>query len=201
MNTTSNPEDTFLAINQHVSKTCPFTEAELALFNSLLELRTVKKKTFLLQQGEVCDFEAYINNGCIRSYYINENGFEVILQFAVEDWWVSDIASFHEQQPSNQFIETLEDCELLVLTAEAKEQLLQQVPKFERLFRLMVQRNLASLQHRLMNTISMNAEEKYLDFSKRYPKIAQRVPQLHIASFLGMSAEFLSKVRTRLAKK
>jgi CRP-like cAMP-binding protein len=201
MKTTKLSEETFQSINQHVSKTCAFTEAELKLFNSFLEVRTVKKKTFLLQQGEVCDFEAYINKGCIRSYYINENGFEVILQFAIEDWWVSDIASFHEEQPSNQFIETLEDCELLVLTREAKEELLQQLPKFERLFRLMVQRNLASLQHRLMNTISMNAEEKYLDFSKRYPTIAQRVPQLHIASFLGMSAEFLSKVRTRLAKK
>lgn len=201
MKTTSNSEASFFAINQHVNKTCAFTEAELALFNSLLEVRRVKKKSFLLQQGEVCDFEAYINKGCIRSYYINENGFEVILQFAVEDWWVSDIASFHEQQPSSQFIETLEECELLVLTRESKEQLLQQIPKFERLFRLMVQRNLASLQHRLMNTISMNAEEKYLDFSKRYPTIAQRVPQLYIASFLGMSAEFLSKVRTRLAKK
>jgi len=201
MKTTKIQEETFHSINQHVSKTCAFTESELELFNSFLEVRTVKKKTFLLQQGEVCDFEAYINKGCIRSYYINENGFEVILQFAIEDWWVSDIASFHEQQPSNQFIETLEDCELLVLTREAKEELLQQLPKFERLFRLMVQRNLASLQHRLMNTISMNAEEKYLDFSKRYPTIAQRVPQLYIASFLGMSAEFLSKVRTRLAKK
>ena len=201
MKTTKISEETFQSINQHVSKTCVFTEAELELFNSFLEVRTVKKKTFLLQQGEVCDFEAYINKGCIRSYYINENGFEVILQFAIEDWWVSDIASFHEEQPSNQFIETLEDCELLVLTREAKEELLQQLPKFERLFRLMVQRNLASLQHRLMNTISMNSEEKYLDFSKRYPTIAQRVPQLYIASFLGMSAEFLSKVRTRLAKK
>ncbi len=202
MRTSSISEETFHAINRHVNKSCAvFSNEELAIFHSLLEVRKVKKKTFLLQQGAICDFEAYVNKGCIRSYFINENGFEVILQFAVEDWWVSDIASFHEQQPSNQFIETLEDCELLVLTPQAKEELLRQVPKFERFFRLMVQRNLASMQHRLMNTISMTAEEKYLDFSKRYPMIAQRVPQLHIASFLGISAEFLSKIRTRLAKK
>lgn len=191
----------FDAINAHVSRTCPFTEEELHVFNSLLEVRKVKKKTFLLQQGEICTFEAYINKGCIRNYYIDENGFEVILQFAIEDWWVSDISSFHEQKPSNLFIETLEDCELLVLTVESKEELLTRVPKFERVFRLMVQRNLASLQNRLMNTISMNAEEKYLAFIHRYPTISQRVPQHHIASFLGISPEFLSKVRGRIAKK
>jgi CRP/FNR family cyclic AMP-dependent transcriptional regulator len=191
----------FDAINKHISRTCPFTEEELSIFNSLLEVRTVKKKTYLLQPGEICTFEAYINKGCIRNYYIDENGFEVILQFAIEDWWVSDIGSFHEQKPSSMFIETLEDCELLILTVETKEELLTRAPKFERVFRLMVQRNLTSLQHRLMNTISMNAEEKYLDFSKRYPTIAQRVPQHLIASFLGISPEFLSKVRSRIAKK
>jgi CRP/FNR family transcriptional regulator, cyclic AMP receptor protein len=191
----------FEAINKHISRTCPFTEEELRIFNSLLEVRHVKKKTYLLQQGEICTFEAYINKGCIRNYYIDANGFEVILQFAIEDWWASDIGSFHEQKPSSMFIETLEDCELLVMTVETKEELLTRVPKFERVFRLMVQRNLTSLQHRLMNTISMNAEDKYLDFSKRYPTIAQRVPQHLIASFLGISPEFLSKVRSRIARK
>lgn len=189
------------AINKHVSRTCPFAEEELVIFDALLETRTVKKKTYLLQPGEVCTFEAYINKGCIRNYYIDEHGSEVILQFAIEDWWTSDIGSFHEQKPSNMYIETLEDCELLVLTVDSKEELLSRVPKFERVFRLMVQRNLTSLQNRLMNTIALNAEEKYLDFTKRYPTIAQRVPQHHIASFLGISPEFLSKVRGRIARK
>jgi CRP-like cAMP-binding protein len=191
----------FEAINRHVSRTCPFTEEELRIFDSLLEVRKVKKKTYLLQPGEVCTFEAYINKGCIRNYYIDEHGSEVILQFAIEDWWSSDIGSFHEQRPSNMFIETLEDCELLVLTVETKEELLRLVPKFERVFRIMVQRNLTALQNRLMNTIALNAEEKYLDFTRRYPTIAQRVPQHHIASFLGISPEFLSKVRGRIARK
>jgi CRP/FNR family transcriptional regulator, cyclic AMP receptor protein len=191
----------FDAINKHVSRTCPFTDEELRIFNSLLAVRNVKKKTYLLQPGEVCTFEAYVNRGCIRNYYIDEHGSEVILQFAIEDWWSSDIGSFHEQQPGNMFIETLEDCELLILTVETKEELLSRVPKFERVFRIMVQRNLTALQNRLMNTIALNAEEKYLDFTKRYPTIAQRVPQHHIASFLGISPEFLSKVRGRIARK
>lgn len=99
------------------------------------------------------------------------------------------------------FIETLEDCEILVLTPETKEELLHKVPKFERLFRLMVQRNLSRMQERLFQTISTNATDKYLDFLERYPSIPQRVAQHYIASYLGMSPEFLSKVRTRLAKK
>jgi CRP/FNR family transcriptional regulator, cyclic AMP receptor protein len=191
----------FDAIDNHVSRTCPFTADELRIFNSLLAVKTVKKKTHLLQPGEICTFEAYINKGCVRNYYIDEHGSEVILQFAIEDWWSSDIGSFHEQRPSNMFIETLEDCELLILTVESKEELLSRVPKFERVFRIMVQRNLTALQNRLMNTIALNAEEKYLDFTRRYPTIAQRVPQHHIASFLGISPEFLSKVRGRIARK
>lgn len=190
----------FDSINQYVLKCSNFSEEELQQFNALLEFKKVPKKTFLLQEGELCQFEAFIIKGCIRTYYINENGFEVVLQFAVEDWWVSDIASFHEQKPSKLFIETLEDCELLILHPETKEQLLKKLPKFERVFRLMVQRNLSVTQNRLISTISKSAMEKYLEFIERYPSIPQRVAQHHIASYLGISAEFLSKVRAKIAK-
>lgn len=191
----------FEAINRQLTKNYSFTPEELAVFNSLLEVRTVKKKTLLLQPGEICTFEAYVNKGCVRNYCIDKNGSEVILQLAIEDWWVSDISSFHEQTPSRMFIETLEDSELLVMTVDRKEELLQRVPKFERVFRMMVQRHLVSVQNRLMNTIAMTAEEKYTDFIQRYPSIPQRVPQHLIASYLGISPEFLSKVRARLVRK
>jgi CRP-like cAMP-binding protein len=191
----------FDAINTAVRKSCPFTEEELKLFNSLLQFKTLPKKTFLLQEGEVCNFESFINKGCIRNYYIDDHGAEVTLQFAIEGWWVSDIASFHERKPSRMFIETLEDCEVLSLSPEHKEQLLKRAPAFERMFRLMVQRNLSRLQERLFQTILTTATEKYLDFLERYPTIPQRVAQHYIASYLGLSPEFLSKVRTRLAKK
>ncbi|MFT3681488.1 MAG: Crp/Fnr family transcriptional regulator [Ferruginibacter sp.] len=191
----------FEQINKYAARCNTFTPEELSIFNGLMEHRLVPKKTMLLQEGDICNFEAYVLKGCIRSYYINENGFEVILQFAIEDWWVSDIASFYEQKPSNLFIETLEDCELLTFNPETKEELLKRVPKFERLFRLLVQRNLAATQNRLINTIAKPAQEKYLDFIERYPTIPQRVPQHYIAAYLGISPEFLSKVRARLAKK
>jgi CRP/FNR family cyclic AMP-dependent transcriptional regulator len=190
----------FESINNNVCKKSEFTPDEIEYFNTILQYKEVPKKTLLLQEGDICNFEAYILKGCIRKYYINENGFEVIIQFAVEDWWISDIASFHEKKPSKLFIETLEDCQLLILTPETKEMLLQKVPKFERIFRLLIQRNLSAMQNRLIDTIAKSAQEKYLEFIKLYPTIPQRVAQHYIASYLGISAEFLSKVRTKLAK-
>jgi CRP/FNR family transcriptional regulator, cyclic AMP receptor protein len=198
MNQSASP---FEPINNHIAKCTFFTPEELTYFNNILEYKLVPKKTFLLKEGEICHFEAYIVKGCIRTYYIDENGFEVILQFAIEDWWVSDISSFHEHIPSKLFIETLEDCELLLLNPASKEDLLLKVPKFERVFRLMIQRNLSATQNRLINTIAKTAMEKYQDFLERYPSIPQRVPQHYIAAYLGISPEFLSKVRAKMGKK
>ncbi len=194
-------EPMFEAIDKHVMKCSFLTEQELDTFNQSFEFRKYPRKTLLLSAGEICDFEAYINKGCIRSYFINEDGAEVTLQFATEDWWVSDIASFHERTPSKVFIETLESCELLILTPVTKEALLSKVPKFERIFRIMIQRNLARLQERLFLTITTEGTQKYLDFVQRYPQIIQRVPQHYIASFLGITPEFLSKVRKKISER
>jgi CRP-like cAMP-binding protein len=191
----------FEGINKNVSKSAVFSEKELERMNELLQVKHFPKKTYLLQEGEICNFEAYLNKGCIRTFYIDENGFEVTLMFSIEDWWIGDIASFYEQTPSNLFIETLEDCELLSFNPVTKEMLLAEIPRFERVFRLMVQRRLAVTQNRLINSIAKPAQEKYLDFIRRYPTIPQRVPQHYIASFLGISPEFLSKVRAKLSKK
>src|SRR5690606_23332446 len=189
----------FTTINEYVNRCGRFSAADVTVFNSLLKPRTVKKKQLLLREGEVCDFEAYIVKGCLRTYYIDENGSEVILQFSVEDWWVSDIGSFHERKPSLLYIEAMEDSELLTLNPERKETLLRRVPEFERVFRLMIQRHLSALERRLIRTIAKTAEERYLEFLRQYPKIALRVPQHYIAAYLGMTPEFLSKIRRRLA--
>ena len=191
----------FQAINNYVSRSIQLTAEELEYFNGVLEYKVVPKKTMLLRAGDVCNFELYVNKGCIREYYIDSKGMEITLQFAVEDWWMSDITSFQDQTPSSMYIETLEDCELLILSRNVKEKLLLKVPKFERMFRLMIQRHLSVVQNRLFKTISYTAMEKYLEFVKRYPTIPQRVPQHYIASYLGISPEFLSKLRTRLLKK
>jgi CRP-like cAMP-binding protein len=191
----------FDAIDRFIAKYVSLNDEELAFFHSLLRTRKVKKKNFLLQEGEICDFEAFIIKGCIRSYYLDKEGVETILLFAVEDWWVSDITSFADRKPSNIFIETIEDSELLTIDFAGKTRLLERLPTFERMYRLLVQRSLGVLQQRFYSTISETAEERYLQFLEKYPLVAQRVPQHQIARYIGVSPEFLSKVRSGLFRK
>ena len=190
----------FAKINQHVAQCAAFSNADLEIFNTLLQLKTVAKKTVLLTEGDICNFEAYLNKGCVRSYYIDEKGAEITMQFAIEDWWVSDISSFHDHKPSHLFSDTLEECEMLTLNPGTKELLLQQVPGFERFFRILVQRHLSAVERRLYQTIAWPAEERYADFLMQYPDIPQRVAQHYIASYLGISPEFLSKIRNKKTK-
>ena len=125
----------------------------------------------------------------------------MILQFGLEDAWMSDISfSIYEDKPGKVFIETLEDCEFLVFTPETKETLFLRAPRFERAFRILLLRHLAATQNRLFNTIAKSAQEKYLEFLEQFPTLPQRVSQHYIASYLGISPEFLSKVRAKLAK-
>lgn len=191
----------FSAIDQFVSKYITLTEEQTEYFHSLLKHRIVKKKNFLLQEGEICDFEAFILKGCIRSYYLDKEGVETILLFAVEEWWVSDLTSFSERKPSNLFIETVEDSELLSIDYKNKSLLFEKIPAFERMFRLLVQRSLSVLQQRHYASVNQTAEERYLHFLEKYPLIAQRVPQHQIARYIGVSPEFLSKVRSTLYRK
>ncbi|WP_294296491.1 Crp/Fnr family transcriptional regulator [uncultured Chryseobacterium sp.] len=188
-------------IIKNVTRFIDLTEKEEQFFTDSLTLQTFPKKTVLLQEGEICQFEGYIQKGCVRVYYLDDNGFEVTVLFAIEDWWISDIASFQDQKPSRLYIETLEDSEIYMLNPTTKEKLLSEIPKFERVFRLLVQRNLSTLQNRLVNTISKAATDRYLEFIKVYPSIPQRVAQYYIASYLGVSKEFVSTIRKRLATK
>ena len=191
----------FDAIDRFIAKYITLNDEERTFFHSLLRTRKVRKKNFLLQEGEICDFEAFIIKGCIRSYYLDKEGVETILLFAVEDWWVSDITSFADRKPSNLFIETIEDSELLILDYAGKNRLLEKIPAFEHMYRMLVQRSLGVLQQRFYSTISQTAEERYKQFLDKYPLVAQRVPQHQIARYIGVSPEFLSKVRSGLFKK
>ena len=191
----------YAVIDRFVAKYISLSAEELEFFHSLLKYRKVRKKTFLLKEGEVCDFEAFIIKGCIRTYYLDKEGVETILLFAVEDWWVSDISSFSERKPSQLFIETLEDCEVLSIDYRGKTLLFEKVPAFERMFRLLVQRSLGVLQQRFYSSVSETAEERYVQFLEKYPLVAQRVAQHQIARYIGVSPEFLSKVRSAMFKK
>lgn len=185
----------------NVTRNITLTEDEKDTFTSLLEQKIVPRKTVLLRAGDICQFEGYIVKGCARIYHIDINGCEINLSFAVEDCWISDIASFHEQKPSIFFIETLEKTKLLTLSPQRKQRLLHEIPKFEHVFRMLVQRNLCTIQNRLVSTIGKSAMERYLEFVTLYPTIPPRVPQYHIASYIGVSPEFISIIRRRLASK
>lgn len=185
----------FAEIDAFLQRCMPFTEEELEIFHGFLTFQKFKKKSMLLQQGEICKYESYIIKGCARTFYTDANGHDITLLFAVEDYWLGDIASFYKKVPSRFNIQLIEDTELFSIDYESKEALLEQLPKFERVFRIMVQNHLVSTQNRLVNNIAFSAAENYAAFLKQFPNIPQRVPQHFIASYLGISPEFLSKIR------
>ena len=188
-------------INKNISRYVAFEEDELATFNSLLEYKKVTKRTILLRAGEKCSFEAFMIKGSARKYYIDSNGTEVILQLAVEDAWLSDMSfSIYENSASNVFIETLEECEFFIFSPDSKEMLFKKAPRFERAYRILMERHLAVTQNRLFETIAKSATEKYIAFLDHYPHHVNRFAQHYIASYLGISPEFLSKVRKKLSK-
>ena len=191
----------FSAIDQYVARCTSLSSSDLDFFHSILQPHTISKKAWLLREGDVSEYEAYVVKGCLRKYCIDEDGTEIILQFAIEDWWVGDIAGLVAQTPSKVYIQALEESELLLIHRDDKERLFERVPAFERMFRLMLQRSYVVLQDRFVSTLAEPADERYLQFLEKYPGIVQRVPQHYIASYLGITPEFLSRIRARLAKK
>jgi CRP-like cAMP-binding protein len=185
------------SLYQQIQKYVPLTSAESEKIASYFKSKSVAKKTILLHSGEICSFEAFIVKGCIKSYCIDRDGNEVIFSFATENWWVSDITSFQDRKPSRMWIETMEECELLMLDPAAKEALLHFFPKLERMFRLLVQNHLASYQERLFGNIALPAETRYENFLQKFPGLTNRIPQHQIAAYLGISLEFLSRLRKR----
>ena len=163
----------------------------------MLSPQKFKKRAILIRPGDLVQSEFYVVSGCLQVVHTSENGDESILQFAIEDWWISEINSFENKVPSQVSIETLEETEMLMLSLESKTQLLETIPALDRMFRIMMQRHVHALKKRLLQNMSRNAMDRYQMFLEQYPTVVQRVPQYHIASYLGISQEFLSKLRKR----
>lgn len=191
----------FDAIDQYVARCTTLSPGDMEYFHTLLQPVSLAKRSWLLREGEASEYEAYVVKGCLRKYCMDDDGAEIVLQFAIEDWWVGDIASSTMRLPSQVYIQALEDSELLLIHRDDKEQLFARVPAFERMFRLMIQRSYTVLQDRFVATLAKPADERYLAFLEKYPGIVQRVPQHYIASYLGITPEFLSRIRARLARK
>lgn len=190
----------FEMIRKNVLRKISLSEAELLRFESFLKLKSIKKKEFLLREGEVCRGAYFVSKGLLRSYSVDRKGAEHVVQFAVEDWWIGDIYSSLTGQPSHLNIDAIEDSELFLLESDAEERLFQEIPAFERYFRLLMQNRFIALQERINLDLSESAEAKYRRFMEKYPQLAQRVPQHQIASYLGLQPETLSRVRKKLTR-
>lgn len=181
-------------INRYIS----LTKEEEEFFLSKLTYRKYLKGQYILQQGDVCDKSNYIISGCTKTFIVDDKGQEHIVMFAIEDWWVSDMGSFITQTPADYHIQCIENTEVFQFSYQNQEEFLNKIPKLDRLFRKMIERALVSSQKRIVRGFSLSAKEQYLHFKENYPSIEQRVPQYMIASYLGITKEFLSKIKSQL---
>lgn len=189
----------FELLAQSVKERVSISAADFEFCKTLFIPKKLRKRQYLLQDGDVSRYTAFVEKGMLRTYTIDEKGNEPILQFSPEGWWVADLYSFLTDEPSQYNIEAMEDCELLLITRASWEVLFEKVPVFERYFRILLQNNLIATQRRLMASLTETAEEKYLKFINNYPGCVQRMPQHMIASYLGITRETLSRVRSQLA--
>jgi len=182
-------------IRKNIERHIPMSDAEFGYFMSYMTPRKFRKRQYLVQQGDYTRHSFYVVKGCIRAFQLDDSGKEHIIQFGLEDWWIGDIAALTTGTPARLNIECLEDCEVLLIDHEDQEKLFVELPKFERFFRIIMRNSLVATQNRLLSVMSQPAYDRYLEFMERYPQIVQRVANHHIASYLGIAPESLSRLR------
>ena len=185
----------------NIGKYIDLQAEEAAFFVSLLKEKQVKRKEHLLREGEICFYSIFVNAGCLRSYTIDKNGSEHILQFAPSDYWITDVYSMLQKQPGELNIEALRDTEVLLLHIDDREKLMLKVPRFERFFRIHAENSLIIFCQRILENLSVPARDRYLLFCKRYPNLAEMLPQKQVAAYIGVTPEFLSKMRAEMLRK
>ncbi|XCF05037.1 Crp/Fnr family transcriptional regulator [Tamlana crocina] len=182
-------------INKHVK----LTDEEAEILESKVTVRKYLKGQYVVQQGDICKIECFVVKGCTKMFHVDEAGQEHIVMFSVEDWWTGDMGSFITQTPADFNIQCIENTELILFHYDTIEALYTEIPKLERFFRLIIERAFASSQKRIVRNFSLSAKDRYLYFKNQYPEIEQRIPQYMIASYLGITKEFLSKIKSEIA--
>jgi CRP/FNR family transcriptional regulator len=181
----------------HIKKYVDLTEVEEQLICSAVTIKTVKKKTFLLEPEHICRELYFVSQGCLRLYFINKKLNEQITLFAIENWWMTDYDSLDNGRPSSYYIQSVEDSEIIAISKTKLEDLFKTVPILERYFRIVQQRAFAASQNRIKFIFGMSDEERYHHFSTLNPAFMQRVPQYMLASYLGFTPQFMSKIRAK----
>ena len=192
------PLDLFL---ENIARHVILTPDEQQHILSLTHTQHYKAKTILLKSGEVCKTSYFVNSGILRSYSVDENGVEHVVSFACSNWFIADMYSFLSGRPGNLFIEVNEDAEVVEISKENQERMYTEVPKMERFFRIIIENSLVANQQRLIDNMSFTAEARYDKFLNKFGDLALRVPQKQIASYLGVTPEFFSAMKSRMLKR
>jgi CRP-like cAMP-binding protein len=182
----------------NLAKHISLTPEETDFFVSLLRPRSLKTDEFLLREGEVCRYETFVTSGCLKTYYQDKDGIEHVMDFSIEEWWADDLFSFFTQTAARSTIKALENTEVLQISKNNLELLYQEIPKLERFFRLLFQNAYITQRERINLVLSTSAEERYLLFLKKKPYAEKRFPQKDIASYLGITPQFLSAMKKKM---
>lgn len=188
------------ALIDHIRAYVRLDDNHVAAIRDYMQPISLRKKEFLLKEGQLCKGDYFVEKGCLRMFFVNEKGLEQITYFAIENWWLSDYMSLIRDLPAAHNIQAIEDSRVLMLSKVDQDKLLEEVPVLERYFRIMQQRANAAAQMRIKQLYEMSKEEHYLRFLERYPEFVQRVPQYMLASFLGLTPEYLSEIRKKLSQ-
>jgi len=196
-NTESKVRCDYSKLFENIQKHVSLDDFDKEYLKSVFSLSDIPRKELLLQQGELCRKIYFVEAGSFRAYNLTEEGKEATVMFAIEDWWITDMHSFVNLKPALLSLEALEDSRILALSFESFEELLTKVPKFERFFRILFQNAYEREQLRALDSISLSTEERYLRFKIKYPQIVEKVSQKQIASYLGVTPEFLSTIKKK----
>jgi len=194
------PQASVEPLLSYFDRLIPLNKEEKELVTAKFHPRLYRKRQYVLQEGDVCTHFYFVVRGCLRMYKIDDKGSTHILQFAAENYWINDLGSFHGVKPSSLNIDALEDTVVLQISRDDIILLYTQAPKFDRIFRVLLENSFIRLQERLLQNISSTAGERYQSFLEVYPHLINRLSQVQIAAFLGITPEFLSRLRNKRSK-